>query len=274
MTPCIQIGDIRLGGKEPLVLIAGPCVIESLEVALEIARGLQRICADLKLPLVYKSSFDKANRSSVDSYRGPGLQQGLEMLREVKAQTRLPVLTDVHEPAQAALAAEVADVLQVPALLCRQTDLLLAVGETMKPVNIKKGQFMAPADMRGPVEKVRATGNAQVMVTERGFAFGYNRLVVDMAGLAVMRELGCPLVFDATHSVQLPAALGSASGGERELAPALARAAVGVGIDALFLEVHPRPEEAKCDGPNMLPLDVLPAVLEPILAIHSIVRGL
>jgi len=274
VTPCIQIGDIRLGGKEPLVLIAGPCVIESLEVALEIARGLQRICADLKLPLVYKSSFDKANRSSVDSYRGPGLQQGLEMLREVKAQTRLPVLTDVHEPAQAALAAEVADVLQVPALLCRQTDLLLAVGETMKPVNIKKGQFMAPADMRGPVEKVRATGNAQVMVTERGFAFGYNRLVVDMAGLAVMRELGCPLVFDATHSVQLPAALGSASGGERELAPALARAAVGVGIDALFLEVHPRPEEAKCDGPNMLPLDVLPAVLEPILAIHSIVRGL
>ncbi|MFQ6131843.1 MAG: 3-deoxy-8-phosphooctulonate synthase [Armatimonadota bacterium] len=270
MTPAVEVGEVRIGGAEPLALIAGPCVIESLEVALETAEGLKQLCAELSLPLVYKSSFDKANRSSIDSYRGPGLEEGLTVLAEVKAQTGLPVLTDVHEPGQAAAVAEVADVLQVPAFLCRQTDLLLAVAQTMTPVNIKKGQFMAPADMRGPVEKVRAAGNERVMVTERGFAFGYNRLVVDMAGLALMRELGCPLVFDATHSVQLPAAAGTASGGERDLAPVLARAAAAVGIDALFLEVHPRPEQAKCDGPNMLYLDSLRHVLEPILAIHRV----
>ncbi len=274
MRPMIEVADVCIGG-ERLVLIAGPCVIETEELVLNTAARLRDLSAELGLPLVFKSSYDKANRSSISSFRGPGLVEGLRILARVKAEVGVPVLTDIHQPEQAAAAAEVADVLQVPAFLCRQTDLLVAAGETGRAVNIKKGQFMAPLDMRGPVEKVRATGNNRVMVTERGFAFGYNRLVVDMAGLHAMRALGCPLVFDATHAVQLPAGAGDASSGERELAPPLARAAAAVGIDALFVEAHPDPARARCDGPNMLRLDDLATILRPVIAVHEAAqRGL
>ena len=267
------VGRLTLS-SDRLFVIAGPCVIEALDLCLRVAREMKRVAERLGLPYVFKASYDKANRTSIRSFRGPGLHEGLQVLAKVKEQVGVPVLTDIHQPEQAATAAEVVDVLQVPAFLCRQTDLLVAAGETRRPVNIKKGQFVAPLDMRGPIEKVRSTGNDQVMVTERGFAFGYNRLVVDMAGLYAMRTLGCPLVFDATHAVQLPAAAGDASSGERELAPPLARAAAAVGIDALFIETHPDPDRALCDGPNMIRLDDLAAVLRPVIAIHDIARRL
>ncbi len=231
-------------------MIAGPCVIESATATLEAAQALKKIAQELSLPLIFKASYDKANRTSVSSYRGPGLQAGLEILARVKGEVGLPVISDVHQVSDVAPAAEVLDVLQIPAFLCRQTDLLVAAAATGKPVNIKKGQFMAPWDMAPVVEKARSTGNEKILLTERGASFGYNNLVVDFRSLAIMRGLGCPVVLDATHSVQLPGGQGSCSGGQREFIPLLARAGVAAGVDALFMEVHPEPDKARCDGPN------------------------
>ncbi len=251
----VSVSSVMLGAGAPLAFIAGPCVIESREHTIAIAVALAAISAELKLPLIFKASFDKANRTSVHNYRGPGLEQGLAILAAVKAETGLPIVTDIHEPAQAAPAAEVVDMLQIPAFLCRQTDLLVAAGKTGKPVNIKKGQFVAPLDMSQAVAKVRSAGNEMIVLTERGTSFGYNNLVVDMRALALMRSLGVPVIFDATHSVQLPGGKGTSSGGQREFVPLLSRAAVGAGVDGVFMEVHPCPAEALCDGPNSWPLD-------------------
>jgi len=262
--------DVVIGGPD-LAIIAGPCLIEDEDTTTHIARELAAICADAGLPFVFKASYDKANRTSVTSRRGPGWQAGLELLARVRETVGVPVLSDVHETIQVPMAMQALDVLQIPAFLCRQTDLLVAAGETGKTVNIKKGQFLAPEDMEFSIKKVTSTGNQQVMVTERGTTFGYHNLVVDMRGLAIMRGLGYPVVFDATHSVQLPGGGCGASGGEREFAPALARAAVAVGIDAVFMEVHPDPDQAPCDGPNMLPLAQVPAVLNQLLAVHRAV---
>jgi len=250
----VEVAGRTLGG-EGLFLIAGPCVIESQELCLEVAGRLAELSRRLDLPLIFKASFDKANRTSVDSFRGPGLEAGLKVLARVKAETGLPVLSDIHAPDQAAPAAEVLDVIQIPAFLSRQTDLLLAAARTGKPVNVKKGQFLAPEDMAQVVAKLRAAGGGQIMLTERGSFFGYHNLVVDMRSLVVMAGLGHPVVFDATHSVQRPSGLGGCSGGDREMIAPLARAAVAVGVEGVFLEVHPRPEEALCDGPNSWPLD-------------------
>jgi 2-dehydro-3-deoxyphosphooctonate aldolase (KDO 8-P synthase) len=266
----VEIRSLRIGAGSPLALIAGPDVIESPDLAHGVAERLVEICGALDLPLIYKASFDKANRTSVDSFRGPGLDEGLETLAEIKRRHGVPILTDVHEPAQAAPAAEVADVLQVPAFLCRQTDLITAVARTGAVVNIKKGQFVAPADMRHAAEKCRAVGSERVLLTERGFAFGYNNLVVDMRSIPWMqREVGCPVVFDATHSVQLPSAGAGQSGGTRDFIPHLARAAVAAGADAVFMEVHPDPDQALCDGAVSWRLDDLPALLEGLLALRA-----
>lgn len=254
-------------------LIAGPCALESLDLALEVADSLARIASEKSLTVIFKSSFDKANRSSLDSFRGPGLKQGLEWLARVKERTGLPVLTDIHEPRQAEVVARVADVLQIPAFLCRQTDLLLAAADTGRIVNVKKGQFLAPWDMRPVVAKLRSTGNARIWLTERGSCFGYNNLVVDFRSLPLMSELGHPVVFDATHSVQLPGGKGHASDGQRGFAPMLARAAVAAGCRGVFLEVHPRPDQALCDGPNSWPLHGLPALIDDLLRIWSLPRA-
>jgi 2-dehydro-3-deoxyphosphooctonate aldolase (KDO 8-P synthase) len=259
--------QISLGDGSPLALIAGPCVIESEEHVLHMAREIAKIAG----PFVFKASFDKANRSSIGSYRGPGLDEGVRILAGVRAMG-IPVLTDIHEPCQAQRAAEAADILQIPAFLCRQTDLLVAAGRTGRVINIKKGQFVAPQDMRHAAEKVASTGNERIILTERGTTFGYNNLVVDMRGLAIMRELGWPVVFDATHSVQLPGAAGSASGGQPKFIPPLARAAAAAGVDGLFVEVHNEPERALSDGANALRLDLLEGLLETLRAIHAIVR--
>ncbi len=265
-------GRVVIGGPRPqLALIAGPCLVEDLATTRDIALQTADIAARLGIPYIFKSSYDKANRTSVSSPRGPGWQAGLDILAQLKADTGLPVLSDVHEVAQVAPAAEVLDVLQIPAFLSRQTDLLVAAGSTGKPVNIKKGQFLAPADVRYCIEKVLSTGNRQVMVTERGTTFGYNNLVVDMRSLPIMRGLGYPVVFDGTHSVQLPGGIGGASGGQRQFVAPLVRAAVAAGVDALFLEVHPMPDSAPCDGPNMLPLKDLPALLQCALDIFQVV---
>ena len=266
----IRIQNVTVGGGG-LTLIAGPCMAETLRVCLETAEFLSELCRELKVGYIFKASYDKANRSSGESRRGPGIEAGLAMLAEVKKQFGVPVLTDVHESCDAERVAEVADVLQIPAFLCRQTDLLLAAGKTGRAVNIKKGQFMAPEDMLGAVEKVRSSGNTQVMLTERGSTFGYHNLVVDMRSLVTMRSFDVPVVFDATHSVQLPGGLGNASGGRREFVAPLARAAAGVGIDALFTEVHPRPAEAWSDGPNSLPFDQVRGILTSVRAIHDLV---
>jgi 2-dehydro-3-deoxyphosphooctonate aldolase (KDO 8-P synthase) len=263
---------VRIGGGAPLLLIAGPCAIESSQHALETAHALEEVAAAAGVPFVYKSSFDKANRTSVESYRGPGLHAGLAILQRVREEVGVPVLSDVHEVDQVAPAAEVLDILQIPAFLCRQTDLVLAAGQTGKPVNVKKGQFLAPWDMQHVAAKLASTGNRQVLLTERGASFGYNNLVADMRSVAILRTFGYPVVFDATHSVQLPGGAGKASSGQREFVPALARAAVGVGIDALFMEVHPDPDRAPSDGPNMLKLTDLPALLAQVQAIDAIVR--
>jgi len=255
-----------------LAIIAGPCVIESRAFALETAQALKAIFAAIGIPFVYKSSFDKANRSSGRAFRGVGLDEGLSILAEVKSTLGIPVLTDVHEAWQARPVAEVVDILQTPAFLCRQTDFIKAVAAAGKPVNIKKGQFLAPWDMKHVVAKARETGNADIMVCERGTSFGYGNLVVDMRGLAVMAQTtGCPVIFDATHSVQLPGAQGTASGGQREFVPHLARAAVATGaVSGLFMECHPDPDRAPCDGPNMLPFADMPALLAQLKAIHEI----
>lgn len=256
----------------PLFLIAGPCVIESEAMALETAGFLKEICARLKLPFIYKSSFDKANRSSMNSYRGPGFEKGLLILEKVKKQIGVPILTDVHEDTPLFEVASVVDVLQTPAFLCRQTNFIQKVAAMNKPVNIKKGQFLAPWEMKHVVAKAQATGNKQIMVCERGASFGYNNLVSDMRSLQIMRETGCPVVYDATHSVQLPGGNNGVSGGQREFIPALARAAVAVGISGIFMETHPNPDEALSDGPNSWPLDKIEALLEELLAIDHIVK--
>ncbi len=262
---------VAMGGGGPLLLIAGPCVIESARQCHVLAARLKRIAADAELPFVFKASFDKANRSSVASFRGPGLEKGLAILAEVKARHGVPILTDIHETHQAGPAAEVADVLQVPAFLCRQTDLIQAAARTGRVVNLKKGQFLAPDDMRLAVEKVLAAGGRKIILTERGTSFGYHNLVVDMRSLAIMRSLGWPVVFDATHSVQLPGGAGTHSGGQREFVPVLARAAAAVGIDGLFVEVAVDPERAKSDAANSLPAGELPVLLRVVRAIRECV---
>ena len=275
----VTIAGLTIGGGAPLALIGGPCAIEDERHALMMAERLQRITADARVPFIYKSSYDKANRSSVHSYRGPGLKEGLRILARVKEATGLPVLSDVHDLSEVEPAAEVLDVLQVPAFLCRQTDLLLACGRTRRPVNVKKGQFLAPRDMGNVVDKIRSTGNEDILLTERGTTFGYNNLVVDFRGLPIMRGFGYPVVFDATHSVQLPGGAGDRSGGERQYVQALARAAVSVGVDALFMEIHEDPDRTLpdgrplSDGPNMLRLGDLPRLLDEILAIVSGLGG-
>ena len=268
----VCVGPLRLGGGRPFVFIGGPCVIESREHVLRHAAHLRAITDRVGVPFIYKSSFDKANRTSLNSYRGPGLERGMEILAEVRREIGVPVLTDVHERGQAVRVAEVADVLQTPAFLCRQTDFLLEVAQAGKPVNVKKGQFLAPADMGPVLEKLASTGNRQLMVTERGFAFGYNNLVVDMRSLAIMGGFGYPVVYDAGHSVQLQGGQGHASGGQREFIRVLARAAVATGVDAVFLEVHEDPERALSDGPNSYRLDALEALLRELKRIDAIAK--
>ncbi len=269
----IAVGSLKLGGANGLFLIAGPCVIESEAHARSMAERIAAVCAELKLPYIFKSSYDKANRTSINSYRGPGVAEGLKILRRIKDELKLPILTDVHLPAQVAAAAEVADVLQIPAFLCRQTDLLVAAGKSGRVVNIKKGQFLSPAEMKTAVEKVASTGNKKILLTERGTSFGYNNLVVDMRSFPIMRGFGYPVVFDATHSLQLPGGEGKQSGGQPEFIEPLSRAAVAAGVDGLFLEVHDNPPAALSDASNQLPLAQLKALLEKLLALARATRS-
>jgi 2-dehydro-3-deoxyphosphooctonate aldolase (KDO 8-P synthase) len=264
--------DLSIGDQYPLTLIAGPCVIESEDFTLKMAEAIYKVCDRLQIQFIFKSSFDKANRTSINSFRGQSLEDGLAILQKVKDEVGIPILTDIHESYQAKIVAEVVDVLQIPAFLCRQTDLLLAAAATGRTVNIKKGQFLAPWDMKGVVGKLEAVGAKNLLLTERGTSFGYNTLVVDFRALPQMRQLGYPVVFDATHSVQMPGGQGDKSGGQREFVPYLARAAAAIGIDALFMEVHENPDVAFSDGPNMIPLDKLESVLLPIVEIHNLVR--
>ncbi len=268
----IAVGALQIGGGLPLAVIAGPCVIESKDSALRHGAALKAASDRVGVPYIFKSSYDKANRSSLHSFRGSGLENGLEILAAVKEKIGVPVLTDVHEIDQVERVKAVADVLQIPAFLCRQTEFVLAVAKSGKVVNVKKGQFLAPWDMRNVVEKIRSTGNEQILLTERGVSFGYNNLVSDMRSLVVMREFGYPVVFDATHSLQLPGGLGNASGGERKYIPALARAGVAAGIDALFMEVHEDPEHALSDGPNSLMLNDFEGLLRIIKRIDTVVK--
>ena len=269
----VAIGSITIGNDLPLVFIVGPNTLESRAHALEMSAALAEIARRLGIDLIYKTSFDKANRSSVGSPRGIGLEAGLPILAEVRERSGLPVLTDIHVPEQCAPVAETVDVLQIPAFLCRQTDLLLAAGATGKPVNVKKGQFLAPSDMKNVAVKIASTGNKQILLCERGASFGYNTLVVDMRALAIMAQTGYPVVFDATHSVAQPGALGDRSGGEREFAPVLARAAVAVGIAAVFIETHQDPDRAPCEGATMVPLKALPELLETLVAFDRLAKG-
>jgi len=269
----IKVGGFEIGAGRPLALIAGPCVIEGRESALRHASFLKEVADRVGVPFIYKSSYDKANRTSLDSYRGPGIENGLKILAQVKKEIGVPVLTDVHEKEQIALVKEEVDILQIPAFLCRQTDFVIAVARSGKIVNVKKGQFLAPWDLRNVVEKIASTGNEQIMVTERGVSFGYNNLVADMRSLVVMKELGYPVVFDATHSLQLPGGQGNASGGERRFIAALARAGVAVGIDALFMEVHEDPDRALSDGPNSLPLKEVEELLKAVKEIDGFLKG-
>ncbi len=269
----MELLHFEVGLDQPLFLIAGPCVLESAELAQHTAGYLRELTTELGIPFIFKSSFDKANRSSLAGFRGPGLEAGLRILESIRAGLRVPVLTDVHEDTPLGEVVEVVDVLQTPAFLCRQTNFIRAVAEMGLPVNIKKGQFLAPWDMRRVVEKARATGNDRIMVCERGVTFGYNNLVADMRALAVMRETGCPVVFDATHSVQLPGGRGDSSGGQREFVPVLARAAVAAGIAGLFVETHPDPDSALSDGPNSWPLGRMRELLETLLEIDRLVKA-
>ena len=268
----MKLASFEVGADRPFFLIAGPCVIESEALVIEVAGRLRDITETLGIPFVFKASFDKANRSSRSSFRGPGLEKGLEALSRVRKQIGVPVLTDVHEDTPLAEVAEVVDVLQTPAFLCRQTNFIVAACSQGKPVNIKKGQFLSPWEMQNVVDKARSTGNAQIMVCERGFSFGYNNLVSDMRSLAVMRATGCPVVFDATHSVQLPGGQGDASGGQREFVPVLARAAVAAGIAGLFMETHPDPAKALSDGPNAWPLDRMGSLLTTLVELDLAVK--
>ena len=269
----MKLAGASIGARQPLFLIAGPCVVESAALTLDVAGKLKEITAALGIPFVFKASYDKANRSSRTSYRGPGIEEGLRVLSEVRRQHRVPVLTDVHEDTPLAEVASVVDVLQTPAFLCRQTNFIVNVCSQGKPVNLKKGQFLSPWEMANVVEKARSTGNAEIMVCERGFSFGYNNLVSDMRALAVMRSFGAPVVFDATHSVQLPGGMGSTSGGQREFVPVLARAAVAAGVAGIFMETHPDPQHALSDGPNAWPLARMRVLLEVLVEIDRAVKS-
>ena len=268
-----KIGEVEIGLDAPLFLMAGPCVIESKTCCINIANRLREIGQRTGVGIIFKASFDKANRSSLRSFRGPGLQKGLKILSEVRRRTNLPVMTDVHEPAQAALVGEVVDCLQIPAFLCRQTDLLCACARTGKPVNVKKGQFLSPVEMKNVVDKIRACKNKKIMLTERGTFFGYNRLVNDMTAIDSMKKLGCPVIFDATHSTQQPGGLGNASAGRREMAPILAKAAIAAGANGLFIEVHTEPEKAKSDAACIMPINWLEDLLTACKQIFEIVNG-
>jgi 2-dehydro-3-deoxyphosphooctonate aldolase (KDO 8-P synthase) len=271
MEPLAITDQISLGKGAPLMVIAGPCVIENDITTFQIAESLQKITSELELPLIFKASFDKANRTSLHSFRGPGLQEGLQILAHIKKALGIPILSDVHDISQVEPAAQVLDVLQVPAFLCRQTDFLLEVGRSTRTVNIKKGQFLSPWDVPHLIEKVTSTGNQRLFITERGVSFGYNNLVVDMRSIPIIQAAGCPVVFDATHSVQLPGGAGSSSGGQRQYAPVLARAAVAAGADGVFLEVHPDPDHALCDGPNSLALEGVLPLLSQLRQLRQVV---
>jgi len=260
---------LQVGFGKPLLLIGGPCALESEELARRVAGTMQEVCSRLSIPYVFKASFDKANRTSLSSYRGPGMEEGLAILDRLRTQLQIPVISDIHEPAQAAIAAEVLDIIQIPAFLCRQTDILAATSATGKTINLKKGQFVSPWDMENAVHKIRESGKSEVMLVERGSTFGYNNLVVDMRALPVMRSFNCPVIYDATHSVQLPGGAGGSSGGQKQFIPALTRAAVAAGIDGLFMEIHPDPDRALCDGPNSMALDEMEEFLEKILRIRK-----
>lgn len=267
----VEVQKIQIGERKPLAVMCGPCVIESEEHSLTCAYELQKIFSQVGLPLIFKSSYDKANRTAVDSFRGPGLEKGLRILEKVKKETGLPVVTDVHTPEDAQAAGEIVDILQIPAFLCRQTDLIVAAGNTGKAVSVKKGQFLAPWDMKNVVEKIASTGNNNIILTDRGTTFGYNNLITDFRSIPVMSSLGCPVCFDATHSVQLPGGQGSQSGGQREFIPTLARAAVAAGCHALFMEAHPNPKEAKSDAASVLPFSEIKDLLILLKRIHSVV---
>lgn len=259
----------QVGSGQPLLLIAGPCVLESEELARRVAGTMQEICARRNLSYVFKASFDKANRTSLSSFRGPGIEKGLEILARIRQELGVPVVSDIHEPGQAGSAAEVLDIIQIPAFLCRQTDLLTAVSQTGRPINLKKGQFVSPWDMKNAVDKIRDGGSSQIMLVERGASFGYNNLVVDMRSFGVMRGFDCPVIYDATHSVQLPGGAGGSSDGQRKFIAPLSRAAVAAGIDGLFMEVHPAPDQALCDGPNSIALAEIDALLAQLVSIRS-----
>jgi 2-dehydro-3-deoxyphosphooctonate aldolase (KDO 8-P synthase) len=271
MSNTVTAANFNIGDPQSLTLVAGPCVIEDYQITYTIADRLKTLCGNVGLPLIFKASYDKANRTSITSFRGPGAADGLAILAKIKRELDIPILSDVHRVAEVDAAAEVLDIIQIPAFLCRQTDLILAVAKTGKPINIKKGQFLAPWDMPNIIAKAESAGNRQVVITERGAMFGYNNLVVDFRGIQIMQQAGCPVIFDATHSVQLPGGAGKSSGGQREFAPLLARAAVAAGVDGVFIEVHPNPEEALCDGPNSLPLDMLEPFLRQLKAIKQAV---
>jgi 2-dehydro-3-deoxyphosphooctonate aldolase (KDO 8-P synthase) len=270
MSQIVYVGEIAIGDGNPLVLIAGPCVIETYDATLETAAFLKDVTDELQIPFIFKTSYDKANRTSVGSYRGPGLSKGLEIISAIKDKYDIPVISDVHRFHEIGPAAQVLDILQIPAFLCRQTDFIIAVSEAGKPVNIKKGQFLAPWDVEHVIEKVISTGNRKVLVTERGISFGYNNLVVDFRGLAILQDVGWPVIFDATHSVQLPGGAGKTSGGQREFVPLMARAAVAAGVDGIFIEVHKDPECALCDGPNSVSLDGVRPLLRKLKAIRNV----
>lgn len=273
MGTIVEVEKLRIGKGMPLAIIAGPCVIEDFDTTFHIASKLKQLTRQLQLSFIFKASFDKANRTSVTSYRGPGLEEGLKILTAIKTDLEIPVMSDVHEIGQVEKVAEVLDVIQVPAFLCRQTDFILAVARSKRPVNIKKGQFLAPWDVANIVEKLTSVGNNRILLTERGAMFGYNNLVVDFRSIPIMQSIGFPVIFDATHSVQLPGGAGSSSGGQREYAPLLARAAVAAGADGVFCEVHPDPDNALCDGPNSLPLDRLADLFSRLNAIHQVVNS-
>lgn len=271
-TRVVEIGKVKIGGRNPLAMIAGPCVIESAESAFSLAKNIYEIAQQQKIPFIFKASFDKANRNSASAYRGPGLYRGLEILSWIKEEVGVPILSDVHSPGQVGEAAKVLDVIQIPAFLCRQTDLVLAVAKAGKPVNVKKGQFLSPWDMKYIIEKILTTGNQQILLTERGTTFGYNNLVADMRSLVIMRKLAFPIIFDATHSIQLLGSPGKDVAGQQEFIPYLARAAAAVGCDAIFLEVHPSPSQGLCDASTMLPLDALPQLIHQLKQIDEIVK--
>ncbi|NWF52792.1 MAG: 3-deoxy-8-phosphooctulonate synthase [Nitrospirae bacterium] len=273
MTREIGIAETKIGGKNPLCIIAGPCVIESEDITFYIAQKMKEICGEVGLPLLFKSSYDKANRTSLSSFRGPGLESGLQILSDVRSRFGIPVISDIHSVEEVKPASEVLDVLQIPAFLCRQTDLILFASNTGKPVNIKKGQFLAPWDVKNIIDKFISTGNKNLLITERGTSFGYNNLIVDFRGLSIIRSFGYPVIFDVTHSLQLPGGLGTSSGGQKEFAEPLSRAAVAVGVDGIFMEVHPEPENALCDGPNMIPIREVASILNMLKKIYKIVSS-